>query len=367
MARYNPKDFERGATSKNAGVQGVDEDFLQKVWEDKNGRDFTPEDADRIDLENAVSEKDINSYKAKLAAGTDDALENGVVVDERGNAVLDENGEYQVNEPSQGEALKKTRGDVLELEEKHAEPTSERSPRELFYERVRTNIPDGRFDEDEDEYFRGGMNMLDRAEEDSRKYKDLTEKLLRRYKEDPEEVAALLDYIDGMPLAAAIRKHKGDEALTLKEGDEGWNAFRKAGEERKAERERQDAMMKEIDGNMSASLEEFDSWAKEQNLDEEQKSAVWDLLTGDLNEMGRGKFGRNVFDRYRDALNRDKDLEGARAQGYAEGKNEKIDERRHDVRGSGLPGVSSSAVQEIPSESAEDATVAFLNRARRRR
>jgi len=213
----------------------------------------------------------------------------------------------------------------------------ERAPKDLFYERIRTNIPDGKYDEDEQEYFRRAGELLDKSEAGSKKYEEMTQKLMRRYEEDPEEVAILLDYMDGTPLIDAIVKHKGEEALTMKEGMEGWDSYQEAVKTRKADRENYMKMMDEIDGNMKASQNEFDAWAEEIGLDDTQKEEVWKAMQGDLDNMSRGKFTKDIYNRYRSALNHDRDVTGAYEQGKADGTNQQIEAKRKEMKGSGLP------------------------------
>lgn len=242
--------------------------------------------------------------------------------------------------------------------------TEERSPRDIFYERIRTNVPDGKFDEDEQEYFRKAMSLLDEAEAGNKKYKGMTEKLTRRYQEDPEEVAILMDYLEGTPLLNAIVKYKGEEALTMKEGDEGWDSYKNAVEARKAERQKQMDLMKELQSNIDGTVASFNEWAGENGLDDEQKAKVWDLIQSDLENISKGKFTKEILGRYKDALNYKKDIEGAREQGKADGRNEMIEAKRKEMRGSELPATDASAVQE-PEAKKENDTAAFLGRMRR--
>ncbi len=74
----------------------------------------------------------------------------------------------------------------------------------------------------------------------------MNEKLMRRYQEDPEEVAILMDYMEGMPLIDAIVKHKGEEALTMKEGDESGIVIRKPYPTAKPTAKHQMDLMEEI-------------------------------------------------------------------------------------------------------------------------
>lgn len=255
-------------------------------------------------------------------------------------------------------------GDMVTPRDENGAPVVEPMPRDVFFERIRTNVPDGKFDDDEQEYFRKAMELLDAAEDGNKKYKGMNEKLMRRYQEDPEEVAILMDYMEGMPLIDAIVKHKGEEALTMKEGDEGWDSYQKTVSDRKADRKHQMDLMEEIKGNMGSSMKEFDAWAEENDFDDEQKAKVWELLQGDLDNISKGKFTKEILGRYKDALNYQKDVEGAREQGKAEGKNEAIEVKRKEMKGSGLPAVDAGNVQE-PEEKKDNGTAAFLGRLRR--
>lgn len=216
---------------------------------------------------------------------------------------------------------------------------AEKSPRDIFYERIRTNVPDGKYDDDEMEVYRQAGSLLDKAEEGSKKYDQMIEKLMRRYQDDPEEVSAIMDYIEGTPLIEAIIKNKGEEALTMKEGDEGWEGYQAAVAKRKEDRQKAIDTMEEIRGNMDATVNEFNSWADDLNLNDEQRAAIWEVMNGDLDMMSKGKFTKDIFNRYNNAIHHDEDVEGAHEQGKAEGKNEAIDVKKTKMKGSGLPAV----------------------------
>ncbi len=259
-------------------------------------------------------------------------------------------------------------GSIVTPRDENGAPVVEPMPKDVFFERIRTNSPDAKFDGDEQEYYRRALALLDKAEEGSKKYDGLTEKMMRRYKEDPEEVAILMDYIEGMPLITAIRKHKGDEALTMKEGDEGWEEYQRVGEARKADRERYEKLMGEIEANMGTTVSEFTSWADGKKLDDEQKMQIWKSMQDDLDNMSRGKFTNEMYERYLKALNYENDVEGAHEQGKAEGKNEAIEAEQGRMAGSGLPGMNAGSVQEREPEEQpkKSETAAFLHGIRRR-
>lgn len=214
---------------------------------------------------------------------------------------------------------------------------SELTPRDVFLKRIRESRPDGKYDEDEQEVFRQAGSFIDELEARGKKGERLEEKLKRRFEEDPDEAQALLDYLDGMPLAAAIRKYKGDDAFTLSEGDEGYEEYKKAGEERASEYKKQRDLIEEIKKNGADSTAAFEEWAAENELDEEQKQAVWDLIQTDLVNLTKGKIGKDILGRYKNALNHDNDVDAAHKQGVIDGKNANIESKHIKMRGSGLP------------------------------
>lgn len=244
---------------------------------------------------------------------------------------------------------------------------ADKSPREVLYERIRTMRPDAKYDENEDEYYSQASGILDDLEREGKQGKTLQEKLMRRFEEDPEEAQALLDYMDGMPLVAAIRKNKGDEALTMQEGMDGWEEYQQAGADRKKRFDDQRALLDEIRSNSELSEKDFDEFAAENNLNDEQKEAVRQLIQGDLENLSKGRITKEIYGRYRNALNHDSDVEGAHEQGRVEGKNEAIEAKKAKMAGSGLPNGSAggNASEEI-EEGTGNPTADFLKNIRRK-
>ncbi len=215
---------------------------------------------------------------------------------------------------------------------------SKQSGLSRFKERVRSARPNGAYsDDDDEEYFNQAESWIDELQQDSARYKAFSDKLLRRFEEDPDEAQAILAYTEGTPLVAAIRQYKGDEALTMEEGKEGWDEYQKAGEARKQLLKDQQSLIDELRKNDEESNEVFEEWATEIGLDEEQKEAVRTLIMSDLENMSKGKITKDMYNRYRDAMNHDKDVDGARRQGEIDGKNQSIEARRSRMTGSGLP------------------------------
>ncbi len=255
----------------------------------------------------------------------------------------------QQEKPQGNTEIEVASNDIAQQEGAPATSTGEngqpiaKGPREILFERIKTSRPEANYDEDDNEYFRQASLLIDALEGDSKKYKKFVEELTERFNENPEEAQVWLDYVEGSPLVAAIRKNMGDEAMAApKEGDEGWDAYQKAGEERQAMYKRNRDLAEEVKNNSKLSDEEFTAWAKENNLDEEQQRAVWDLIQGDLANIIKGKLSKDIFNRYRSALNHDKDVEKAGNEGEVRGRNAAIEAKREKMKGSGLPNGTAS-------------------------
>jgi hypothetical protein len=226
---------------------------------------------------------------------------------------------------------------------------AERKPRELLYERIRTSRPDANYDEDEEEYARQAMGMLDELSKKSSDYDKMSEKLISRFNQNPDEAEAWLAYLDGASLPSAIRRYMGDEALSVKEGDDGWEEYVQAGKDREAQhaknREALDAYMK----NAKDSDDAMTEFLKEEGFDEEGAQGFKDLVVSILNDVSAGKVSKDTLKLLKRAVDYDKDLTSALEQGRVDGRNEKIEAEKKRMQGSGLPDVNAggSASEEV--------------------
>lgn len=217
------------------------------------------------------------------------------------------------------------------------EAVAERKPRELLYERIRASRPDGKYDEDEEEYSRQAMSMLDDLEGRAGRYDEMSNKLASRFNRNPEEAEAFLAYMDGASLPAAIRRYMGDDALSMKEGDEGWDEYQKAGQEREEQFASNRAALEQFMENAKASDVTMAEFIEEAGLDEEGAQSFTDLVVSIANDMSAGKISKDTLSLLKKAMHYDKDIEGAREQGRVDGRNEKIEVEKKRMKGSGLP------------------------------
>lgn len=222
------------------------------------------------------------------------------------------------------------------------EPAAERKPRELLYERIRTSRPDAKYDEDEEEYSRQAMSILDDLEGRAGQYDKMSEKMSARFNQNPEEAEAFLAYLNGASLPSAIRRYMGDEALVMKEGDEGWDEYQKAGKEREEQFASNRAALDQFMQNAQDSDVTMADFIAEAGLDEEGAQNFKDLVVSIANDMSAGKITKDTLMLLNRAMNYEKDVEGSREQGRVEGRNEKIEVEKKRMKGSGLPNTNAS-------------------------
>lgn len=239
--------------------------------------------------------------------------------------------------------------EVKDTEKTSAAEQVERKPHELLYERIRTSRPDGKYEGDDEEYSRQVMSMLDDLEKKSGEYDEMTKKIMNRFNQNPEETEAFLDYLDGMPLPTAIRRRMGDEALTMEEGDEGWDEYVKAGEERKKQFEDSKAAVEQYLNNAQASDADFTDFVKEKGMSEEDSKKFQDVITSIANDMSVGRISKETLALLKRAIDYDNDIAGAREQGKVDGKNSKIELEKKRMAGSGLPDANAggNAAEEV--------------------
>lgn len=258
-------------------------------------------------------------------------------------------------------------GNVTPRDENGA-PVAEPMPRDVFFERIRAKAPEGKYDEDEQEYYRQALALVDKLEEVDGRFNGLADKMLQRFKSSPEEAAAWLDYIDGKPLVAAIREYMGDEALTMKEGDEGWEAYQQANADRNRRMQEQQELIRAQIENANASATAFNEFVTEEKLNEDEARQLSELLLSDTNNISMGKHDKELLKRYLRFLRYDSDIQGAYEQGKADAQNAAIEAEQAHMQGSGLPGMSAGSAKEHEEEEKPEAngTATFLKGIRRR-
>jgi hypothetical protein len=245
--------------------------------------------------------------------------------------------------------------------------TAERTPREMLYERIRTTRPSDKYDNDEEEYSRQAMSMLDDLEGKAGQYDEMSKKLSGRFNQNPEEASAFLAYLDGASLPSAIRRYMGDDALMVKEGDAGWDEYQKAGKEREEQFASNRAALEQYMSNAKASDAAMEEFIKEAGFDESGAQNFKDVVLSIVNDMSAGKVSKETLALLKHAVDYEKDVEGAHEQGRVDGRNEKINAEKKRMEGSGLPNAHAggNATKEIEVKDESNPTVSFLKGVKR--
>ena len=244
--------------------------------------------------------------------------------------------------------------------------TQEQNPRELLYERIRTSRPGANY-EDEFEYYRQAMSIMDELGKKSGDYDNMSQRMMSRFNQNPEEAEAFLAYLDGAPLVSAIRRHMGDEALSVKEGDDGWDSYVQAGKEREEQHVRNREALDTFMSNAQESDKVKADFIAESGMDEEGAAAFNDLMMSVLNDLAIGKVSKETLQLFKRASDYEKDVEGAREQGRVDGRNEKIEVEKKRMKGSGLPNAQASgnASEEVDAKPSNE-TASWLGKFPRR-
>lgn len=234
--------------------------------------------------------------------------------------------------------------------------STERKPREVLVERIRTIRPDANLEEGEDAFANHILSILDEYGGKASAHDDMTQKLMTQFNRDPEEAEAFLEYLDGVPFAVAMRRHKGDEIFSVKEGDEGWEEYVNAGKEREAQHAKNREALETFMQNAKDSESAMEEFLAEAGLDEEGTKGFTDLVTSIINDMSAGKVSKDTLALLKRAVDYDKDVEGAREQGRVDGRNEKIEVEKKRMKGSGLPNTSvgGNASEEVEEKKNND-------------
>lgn len=247
-----------------------------------------------------------------------------------------------------------------EVTETLEETPTEKKPRELFYERVRTNFPEGKYDEDEDEYFRNAMQMFDDSDNAMNVVRENNEKLFKRLESDPSAAAALAEFIDGTPLPVALRRYFTDEELSAQEGDDYFESYKKAGEERDAHKKEVNDYIEKIKTNSAESEKNFKEYAEENGLTPEESDKMWEFYQNLMNEMSTGMISKDFLSLMHKGRNYNQDVEDANEAGKAAGRNEKIVEKLSKPKGDGLPEPTGGKAGVEPKEKEMDPRLKFM-------
>lgn len=224
--------------------------------------------------------------------------------------------------------------------------------------------------EDEKEWEAKEDEVFGELEESNKGYKDAEAKLDELISTDEELANVLNDMIvNKVPLRVAIAKYYSQEDLLPVEGEEDFEAYQNAYNERVSKKEAKDARDKEIADNEAKSLDAIDAFASEKGMDDEAKKGFVEFINNTFNDMLYKKLSPETLGAFYNAMNHDADVKSAEEAGEIKGRNANIEaqmeEEEKNEAGDGIPAVGKGGSSEQPEEQ-ESSTMldSIINRKR---
>lgn len=208
-----------------------------------------------------------------------------------------------------------------EVKEEKQTPPAPKTKREQFRDYMKESYPDDDFDDEETRYGR----VMETVESNKRMRESDT-KMRELFDKNPQYKDMFMKAAQGEDFIESFISVFGKDALTAAMDDP--EAAKKLSEAQKKyiETQAKDKKYKEdADVNIAKSLEDFNSFADENNLDDEKKKEVWgkclDVIVNGIN----GIMDRSLFETVVKGMNYDNAVASAREEGQIQGRNENIE------------------------------------------
>lgn len=219
-----------------------------------------------------------------------------------------------------------------------------KSRRDAFRERFGQKYPDinmddeeafyGRINDDYDDY----ENRMSGYETELGRYRDNEKKLSDMFVADPKAGWFLTQWRkNGDPTVELLKMYGADFKAAL-EDPSNIDKIAEANKEFAERMAEENRLEEEYQRNLNESLMAIDAYQQENNLTDEQIGDAMNFLQGVAMDMIVGKISVDVLKMAMNAMNYDKDIETAAAEGQVKGRNEKIRETlKKRSKGDGLP------------------------------
>lgn len=228
--------------------------------------------------------------------------------------------------------------EVKDTEVQTTEEVTPKSGREVVVERLRTRYPDESFDEiDDDNLYSRLDGMIGEIDGELSNLKENNQKTYGFLMENPKLGAFLSDIRDGEHPIVALNRYFDEGELAIKEGDEMYNAWKAAGDERRRRQEENERLREEIKANMEISQRNIEEFARENGIPEEE---VVDFLKGyqaDMEDVAKGLTSKDYLGRMYRGYRHNQDVQDALEAGRIQGANEKIEKELERMEADGLP------------------------------
>lgn len=202
----------------------------------------------------------------------------------------------------------------------------------------------------EDVYEKYCNKYADDCENELKGYHDSDAVLKEIFDVYPEFKEMIQDIsVNKVPPRVAIAKQFDMEDLTPVVGDEDFDAYMKAYNDKKESNKKQKEFEDMLFKNIGESNGKIDAFIKSKGYTDDQKKELIDLMNSTFDKSFKGETDDAMLEMFAKALMFDKAVEQARAVGNIEGRNANIEAKimreERKSTGDGLPNPSSSNYQ----------------------
>lgn len=210
-----------------------------------------------------------------------------------------------------------------------------------YREKIKARYPDANPQSD-DEWFELEDRYADEVEDQLAKNEADSELIKEGMMAQPELAMLVHDiFVNKLPLSAALARHYSVEDLIPKDGDDDFESYRTAEQERVMTAKKRAEIDKEIDANQEASIAAIDAYSQKKGYSEEQTNKLLDFINDTFQDLLMKKVSEQVLEAFDKAMNYDSAVASAAEAGETNGKNAAIELKKAKeasaLAGDGVP------------------------------
>lgn len=216
-----------------------------------------------------------------------------------------------------------------------------------YRDRLKGKYPDMAAQSDDD-YAAMSERYMDDSEKELTRYRDSEKAVSDLIESDPQFKAVVTDMLaNGSPFVVALARHVDPQELQRVEGDEDYEQWQKARNEKLERAAKAAQQQKEIAENEIESSKVFDDFCNEKGISEEEKDTFLQVINDALFGLLYKKIDRKFLEMCFKGSQFDKAVADAMAAGEINGRNTAIEAKiaadAAKAAGDGLPSPGGSA------------------------
>ena len=211
----------------------------------------------------------------------------------------------------------------------------------VWKERLGKRFPDRKLEKDED-YDRVMVEFMDGVEVGEKGFKDANDRMIELLKMNPELASVVDDMLKNhAPFRVALVKHYGAEDLTPQEGDEDYEGWKAAYQQRRKRLEERDCQLRELVENETASMQVIEDFCREKDMTDEQQDDFMEACDQEIAAVVRKKVSQRFLETMWKGIHAEELQSEAAREAEIRTRNEKIEIARKreekNVKGDGVP------------------------------